>query len=992
MPVPTPEQIDEAIPTDAKPSRALTNAAFKQLAAAVTDLGDSGNLEELVEQAQDARDAALAAASASESARDTTLLARDIAVEASEVAADLGAATLYNALSDLPTADGTQGWAIIPFGVDEGIYEDVAGSPAAWTRRGSTAAIRAADEADRAEAAADTATAAAIEAGIQSHYGSVMMPFENGRHADSSTRGQFTVTGLRTAISGTNSATDFWRGAYACVAICDPHRSRTDAQNHLPMVFASNTNQGAARSMGLLYYPRAHPTAGLRQRFRFFVRGETAPGSWIVDSAVIPDSARGPFAVYPYNDGTNAYLHVLDISSGTWYDGSAVAKPASWLGISTVAMTHDFVVGCAGAVTFSTYDPTSPQSAAYWRGSIGTILLCNSAFSKARVEAIVNGADPLTEASADGATVRVLISPVAGGKLSPTVTGTVSGLSITQQGVVYPGPTMRRQGTSAWLRLDPYFHPEHFPVENGQTEARIKLSGTVSGLTGFLMYRVVLLDGRVWQGWTNSRIPVVDGAFSGHVLTPEFRGDAQIQVAMSSDMTVIACSHSDCQSGPVIHTLGQSELNFATNQGRVNTGAVAAFDPTLPPRAKNIVFAQRDLLSGYMLGSVTRHGSFIGEGAVGVINAIRAETDRSILICNHAESGTSIKQLLDDSDSTRNWTDFVGVCELISARGDNGEYIATGVVIAGWDASLSGGDNVVAAEYIPLLQGVASANITQAQIDHWLFDGTLSPSAQVVAHPMNRATVAAASATATDSSAEANQRDIARNYAHRLGYKIGPEWTAHKLQGENAASGVLVSGTHPEPGDWEGSIETGVVLGNGILLSLGISQYPGPVFFEHIRLGSAANKVIVELGDPRPYPGLGLSVGAPGYSTDEQIVARSALRLHVKKNGGDPGAGFEASIDGGAWSKLNVTSGEIISGRGLELTLASTPSVSVAIRHKPGGTGNYSTATITQEAWRSGLLYFTGEEYASGEPNSVDDLVRLGHEVAGSNQELTLTL
>jgi hypothetical protein len=66
--------------------------------------------------------------------------ARDVAVAAADVASNLGNAPIYGALADLPTADGSQGWAVIPFGPDEGIYEDVAGT---WTRQADTQVLRA---------------------------------------------------------------------------------------------------------------------------------------------------------------------------------------------------------------------------------------------------------------------------------------------------------------------------------------------------------------------------------------------------------------------------------------------------------------------------------------------------------------------------------------------------------------------------------------------------------------------------------------------------------------------------------------------------------------------------------------------------------------------------------------------------------------------------------------------------------------------------------
>jgi hypothetical protein len=125
------------------------NAAgvFQRLQRFLPMYGDVDNeTAQNVADANDAADRAQAAALQSESARDT-------AVAAADVASNLGNAPIYGALADLPTADGTQGWAIILFGADEGIYEDTG----SWTRQGDTQAVRAEDAADAAAASAASA-------------------------------------------------------------------------------------------------------------------------------------------------------------------------------------------------------------------------------------------------------------------------------------------------------------------------------------------------------------------------------------------------------------------------------------------------------------------------------------------------------------------------------------------------------------------------------------------------------------------------------------------------------------------------------------------------------------------------------------------------------------------------------------------------------------------------------------------------------------------
>lgn len=111
-----------------------------------------GNAEEVVQDAvTDAQQAvtdaqtqvtlATAEKDASVTARTGAETAQALSEAARDVATNLGNAPLYAALADLPTADGTQGWAVIPTGSDEGLYEDTG----SWTRQGDTQAVRAED-------------------------------------------------------------------------------------------------------------------------------------------------------------------------------------------------------------------------------------------------------------------------------------------------------------------------------------------------------------------------------------------------------------------------------------------------------------------------------------------------------------------------------------------------------------------------------------------------------------------------------------------------------------------------------------------------------------------------------------------------------------------------------------------------------------------------------------------------------------------------------
>lgn len=841
------------------------------------------------------------------------------------------------------------------------------------------------------------------------YYASAMFPVENGRTVDAAKNGRFTVTGWRTQSGGGASVSPFWQGAYAAAVWLDRHSAKVDGMFFAPHMLGTEDSI-QPRSMGYRYYTHADFNTSMRGKFRFWVWGEPGVGAWIIDSVSIPRSVKGPLVAYAFTDNTNGYAHILDTATGTWYDGPAVAKPAGWAGMSANPFTYDLCVGGVGGRSFLHNFSPSWQAVSSWRGSIGDILFCNHALSKAAIEAIVNGASPVATATAAGATHYTHIPMVVNGDISSTVNTTYTGVSLTQQGVIHPGGTLRRQSAANYITLDAYAAGEHFPVARGSTNARIRLKGKVGGLTGTLRYRVVVQpSGLVWRDWTDSGIPVVAGAYDGHVEIPEFLLKGQVIVAMSSDMNVVASSHFDCKSGPVVEFHSQSEGAFATFVGTDGTGFPTALNPTLPSNADTVSFAQIIDAGANMFGIAAAQDQpgLIGDGNAVIVNYIRARTQRSIHVRVNAVGGTSPLALMNDADNSRQWSDLEGLRAFTSARGPSGESVITGHVVYGWEANISP-LNVMPVAYKPLFTGIGAAsgvyaadsNIPTADIDHWLLDSSGSANALLVVSPSNRETPGGSGA-ASDLSNRADRRDHMRNYSHIYGYRVAPETTAHMLEGETAAGGLPPGGSaHAEQNNWEGVPELGLTAAEAICMAAGLGTFPGPVFFETITPGTAANKVKVRLGQPRLNPGQGLAEGATGYSTAAQPGSYT-YNLHTKKNGGDPSAGWEARIrpsggSFGAWSNANVTGGVItnaVTGE-LELTLSSSLSAgdTVELVHLPGCTGNYSSGTITQANWRAGILYFNGSEYAAGEPNSVDDLLDLGWQVAGSNQPLSLTI
>lgn len=835
----------------------------------------------------------------------------------------------------------------------------------------------------------------AAQAGAaRERFGSITFPLENGWSLNPELNCEFRLPGFETGMTSLGSG-NFFQNAWTFVTFFEPARDLADAQNvNLPMWSDGiNDNPATNRIIHLSYYTAYQNDAPLRRHVRFIARGETAASAAIDLSVEIPSTATGPFAAFGSSDGTNTILSVYDIGAGVWYDGAVEAVPAGWVGIGI--FRSPFTIGGEGNYTWPRDPGTQPFNAVSFKGAMADILFCDAELAKADVEAMAEGAGVVATATGGGATEYLHIPLVdSDGAVDLAVATTQSGMSagLTQLGRPIPGPTLRRQATAEYITVNSRKWPDHCTVEPGSTAALVQATITTD-MVGDIEFRPVRA-GVALDDWRVIANAVPAGTTELEFDVQEFTGDAQFQFRSATNADVIAVTHAHCRTGPAVDIFSQSEGVLAT---------VAAFDrsardDTLNIRAEGrtdtILFAHIAADGAYPrvfhLAFLRSQPGWLGDPAMAIANDLRRATDRSILIRLHTVSGTGITELMNDADTDRQWSDVDGLNALAGNRGPRGETVSHGAIFVGWDAAFSGTVLIMRDWYRPFLTGVESAIIAQADIDHWLFDGTFSDTMRVVILPNNRALGPLAGLGASDQSTEADQRDVFRNYSHILGYQIGPEATTHKLQGENAAGGIPTSGgTHPEDGDFEGGVEMALGVSEAIRMVIGIGRYPGPVFFSSIRAGSAANKVIVTLGEPDPTPGSTLAEGSTGYRTGARdIVRAAALNLHTKKEGGDPGACFEANIDGGGWSLLNVTAGVILNPREVELTLASAPVGNVQIRYMPGATGGYSTATITQENWRSGALFFTGEPYTGAEPAAWGDMKKLGFAVAGSNQAL----
>lgn len=809
----------------------------------------------------------------------------------------------------------------------------------------------------------------------EQHYGSLLFADENGEAADASRSTRITLPG-----SGHNGGSDLsptddrmFAGAGTIAIAWEMPLEKYQALNRSPYLLATD-NSTTNRAFGLRYFPIGHFSDPTNQYWTFEMTGLTTDaGPWSCESSrSIPNSVRRVVPVIR-SDDANLQLDILDLATGTWYRGTPVAKPSGWAGLGRI--TDPLTIGGIPQEAFPPDNSASLQSNAFARGAFADLLIADRELSDADVEAIfTDGEDAVTRV---GAAQTRLYCPLASNG-QPDLScrshrAAIDGDQLAVEGVVHPGPSMKRQGAS-YLSLGPQPYP--LAIVSGDAGWLAQLTGKAAGVSGQAQYRYVERGGDIVTDWADCAHTLVgdDVTFDVPPLGAFHIQRLQVQLRFSDNPSLVAATHSDVHAAAHIAVWSQSEGVFATIQGRDASGFPSMLNPELADNAGTITLVDVD---GNVIATDVLPG-LLGDGTVGMINAIRAKTQAPLVIALHAISGTSRRDLMDDARTDRQWADEEAAHLFVANRAASGAVPMTAHIDVGWEADdpvLQFGRLV----FPPWLDGapLAGEAYTYGNIDHFIRDGSFTDAPYYVMTP-NRATPANASASTTsDDRAEANQRDSQRNWGHVLDYELGVPTTMHSMQ--NESGGVLPStaATHPQPDDIEGSYEMGFGLGDTVNLALNVGNYPGAVFYEAIGPGSASNKVIVQIGSPRRFPGENLSDPDVGYDSTGFAMPTN-LTLKPKADAGDPRWAFEAKIDdAGAFDLANVTAAEFISATQCELTLsADYVSGETRIRCHPGSPGGYRDTAVNQQDWRDGQHRFIidGDDFG----------------VSGSNQDLVL--
>ena len=812
----------------------------------------------------------------------------------------------------------------------------------------------------------------------QQVFGSAQMIDENNDPAGASEASHF-YSAESAGSSGLANTTAPMMATDGSLAIAwDRPRKFYEFINRTPMLVGTQTNP-TNRAMALKFVGEGQVANSGPAYWTFEINGSSSTASsWECESNRSIPATVARVVPHAFVTGGNLQLDILDLDTGTWYRGTPVAAPADWAGAER--FTYPVTVGAhrgSASYTFpADHNGTglnAPQSNPGARGSFNDLLVSDTRLTDANIEAIyMDGDDAVT--TVGSANVRMHCPLVTNGAIDLAVTSNIAGLSGTnmvQEGTINPGPHMKRQG-AAYITLDNVPYPGAL-VRGNETWAA---TGKAAGVTGTAQYRYVNRDGNALTAWTDTSHTLVSGDLTVQIPPPPSSAltQLQLQVRFSDQPTLIGATHSDMQGVAHIVLWSQSEGVLATTGNANNTGTPNGLEVETVGNTRTITWVNT---LGQPRATEGKHG-ILGDGAVTISNAIREVTEIPVVFAQHQISGTSKRDLMDDSVTGRQWADEQAAHEFVLNRTSSGAVPITAHIDIGWDAS----DNVIAygrEVLAPWLTGSVWPGSTFAfNIDHHLDDGTFADGTYYQM-PCNRATQGNASTSlTTDQSSEADQRDSQRNWgaAALLNYEIGPETTSHSI--ENESGGVLPSGATTHPGnDTEGQIEMAAMLAETALLAMGLGTYPGAVFYESIRPGTAANQVIVQIGSPHRYPGENLADPDTGYDVTNFTVPTN-LVLSTKAVGGNAKWSFEAKIDNaGAWDIANVTSATFISDTECELTLSSNyVAGETQIVHHPGTTGSYRDATVNQQDWRDGLHFFTisGKKF----------------QVAGSNQPLTL--
>lgn len=705
------------------------------------------------------------------------------------------------------------------------------------------------------------------------------------------------------------------------------------------------------RNLVLKYIPFGDPNRSSDwNKFEFVGFGEPGTPKFTVVSNPIPtNSSYRLFVVLRRFASGDFSIDLWDLKTGVQTPGPLVTPPVGWNGIQR--LRENLSIGGTNEDDFPQDGPSDMfggQNGGYFGGQIGDVVFVDGPLSDIKINNIVSGNDIATEIGASNLRLHFIASDDDG--LLLTTTSNKAAFTTTTaliRGQIFAGGTLRLQGAQS-LAFDKLPFPAPAPVEipfaalEGKTnaekksillglEATVLITGTTAGVSGPLQMRITDEQGALVRDW-ETVLANVGPSFSVLVPIPVHSERLNLQFAPNNFPSVLnkICVPILCGFGAV--ELGQSQVDYGLSQNAEATIKTTDLSKTFSGDNGYKAF----LVTGGFTGTADlpsivpgeSNPALMGDGSVVQLDALVEEMGVPVIIYNAGISGTSVRALMNDADTSRQWSDFIALLSVNASRNVNGQRVVT-TIVYNWfsaDPALEYTDQMLR----PLLTGQESVTqsgifIAQDDIDHWPRDpnGDINVTASFVIITANRSTTA----TVTDSDfsnpslIRANQRNAALlNPLSVDNIFLGPEIPVHKID-------LGVVGTHPDNEDELGVPVFSRVMKEGVLKGLGLGSFQGNGVIETVAFANPSNDAIrVKFAGPQGTQKLGtLGTGAPPSS-------------------------FEVSVDNGVTFTKNGFTTNFV-GSGPDFTMVDIVS-----------TGSPFVAGMTQIAFLSGgaLSYGSG--------------------------------
>lgn len=631
------------------------------------------------------------------------------------------------------------------------------------------------------------------------------------------------------------------------------------------------------------------------------------------------------------NTDTAAKILLEFYSNGSLISSASTTMDMSGNGF----LRSDVCLGALGNYTQTPVAPTASGVGGAWCGSIGFFGVYKGAAvpTQSDWEAISNGVDAQTQISTGWDYIfefsdpdTASITPTVDVQTSGNATLVESGDNVEKGGSIFPAASGADRFSTHPI-ADGYV----FGRAPSASSGTVTLSGVATSLTGNVEARCYQTDGTVLKDWTAltgvSLAGGTDEAWSGTFSVPKGSGWSYFDVRPAADETLTQAIRNRSGVGIKAVILGQSQIVIAsqTSIGVVshsNNGPLSRFD-----RASN----------GETTLDVCNSSTWELSGAFSAMANHLGGLSSSEPVCFivEAESGTGIDHFVDDSDATRNWSDFTGT---LAISGDD-----VSCLVINWGTNFMGDadgvDAMIDAHLKPLFAGT-TPDPNNYTVDHYLEDGTLPATVAFAISPLTRHT----QSTATYGQNAAAARAEYISYANTRGWTVGPFVDDYPTGSGNSPA----FGPHPEEDVAEGNPRFGVRLLVAALRACGVD--------------SSTNPSIASLESPATDE-LNITVTLPNGGT---LQTQWEFDSASPPGGEDSIQGFEISTDGGTtWSENGFSTSK--SGAVVTLTKDSGnwSGQTVHVRYLKRGPIDYNDAAGDNELLK-GMLYEALSVYEDG--------------------------